>query len=77
MPERKSRESIMRFFGVLILWCILFVLCWPVALAVIFLLPLVWLLSLPFVVAGVCLGAMLALLKSILFLPARILGSRG
>lgn len=77
MRSSDTVESLMRFLGVLVLWCILFVLCWPVALAVLVLLPLIWLLSLPFMVAGVCLAAMLALLKSILFLPARLLGYRG
>ncbi len=66
----------MNFLGVLVLWCILFVLCWPVALMVLALIPLVWLISLPFRVAGLCVHAMFALLKSILFLPARLLGYR-
>jgi hypothetical protein len=64
----------MNFIGVLILWCILLVLCWPIALVVMFLLPFIWLLSLPFIIFGVLLGAMLALLKAIFFLPARLLG---
>lgn len=64
----------MNFIGVLILWCILFALCWPIALVVMFLIPFIWLLSLPFIIFGVLLGAMLALLKAIFFLPARLLG---
>ncbi|MBI3368387.1 MAG: hypothetical protein HY021_08065 [Burkholderiales bacterium] len=58
-------------------WCVLFVLAWPLALAVLVLLPLVWLLALPFRVVGVLLEAMLALLKAVLMLPARLLGHRG
>jgi hypothetical protein len=67
----------MNFIAVLLMWCILFVLCWPIALVVLVLIPFVWLVSLPFRVAGVCLHAMFALLKGILFLPARVLGYRG
>lgn len=58
-------------------WCILLVLSWPVALAVLILAPLVWLLSLPFRLVGICLGALFAVVKSLLFLPARLLGYRG
>lgn len=57
-------------------WCCLFVLAWPLALLVIFLLPLVWLLSLPFRALGIVVEAMLALLRGLLFLPARLLGER-
>lgn len=55
-------------------WCILFVLCWPLALLALILWPFVWLLSLPFRLVGITFGAVFALLKSILYLPARILG---
>ena len=58
-------------------WCILFVLCWPLALLVLLLWPLVWLISLPLKLVGISLEAVFALIKSILFLPARILGFRG
>jgi hypothetical protein len=58
-------------------WCILFVLCWPVALLALFLLPLVWILSLPFRLVGITFAAVFALIKAILFLPARVLGSIG
>jgi hypothetical protein len=53
------------------------VFAWPLALGVLLLFPLVWLIALPFRVVGICVGAVLALLKSILFLPARLLGYRG
>jgi len=55
-------------------WCILFVLCWPLALLALILLPLVWIISLPLRLIGITLGAVFALLKAILYLPARILG---
>jgi uncharacterized membrane protein YgaE (UPF0421/DUF939 family) len=48
-----------------------------VALAVLVLSPLVWVIALPFRLVGICVGAIFALLKSILFLPARLLGYRG
>lgn len=58
-------------------WCILLVLAWPVALLALVLLPVVWLLSLPFRLLGMAVGAVLALLGAILLLPARMLGHRG
>ena len=57
-------------------WCLLFVLAWPLALLVLLLWPIVWLLSLPFRALGIAVDAVFALLKSILFLPARLLGYR-
>lgn len=57
-------------------WCVLFVLSWPLALLVLLLAPVVWLLSLPFRVVGLAVEAVFALLKAILFLPARLLGYR-
>ena len=60
-----------------VVWCILFVLCWPLALLALVLFPFVWLLSLPLRLVGITVGAVFALLKAILFLPARILGDRG
>lgn len=60
-----------------VLWAILFVVSWPLALAVLLLAPLVWLLSLPFRLLGLVVGAVFALLRAILFLPARLLGFKG
>lgn len=60
-----------------LVWAILLVVSWPIALAVLVLAPLVWLLSLPLRLVGITVGAVLALVKSILFLPARLLGHRG
>ena len=56
-----------------LLWCILFVFCWPLALAALVLYPLVWLLLLPFRVLGIAVGGALDLVKAIIFLPARVL----
>jgi len=60
----------------LIGWCILFLLSWPVAVLALVAWPIVWLLSIPLRLIGITVGAVLALVKSILFLPARILGYR-
>ena len=51
----------------------LLMLCWPLALFVLITWPILWLLSIPFYVVGVVLGAILALAKALLFLPARLL----
>lgn len=59
-----------------LLWCVLFVLCWPLALAVLLVLPILWLLLIPFRVFAWAVEALLALIKGLLFLPARILGGR-
>ena len=56
-----------------LLWCILFVVCWPIALAALVLYPLVWLLLLPFRIVGIAVGGVLELLRAILFLPVRVL----
>ena len=57
-------------------WLILFALCWPLALVALVLLPLLWLLSLPLRLIGISIGAVFALIRAILFLPARLLGYR-
>lgn len=64
--------TILTFF----VWCLLFVVCWPVALLALVLAPLVWLIALPFRLAGAAIGGVLALVKAIFFLPARLLGGR-
>ena len=57
-----------------ILWLILLVLCWPLALLALVLYPIVWLLLLPFKLVGIAVGGLLAFVKALIFLPARILG---
>ena len=56
-----------------LLWCILFVLCWPLALLALIAYPFVWLISLPFQIIGITLHGVFALLSAILLLPARLL----
>jgi hypothetical protein len=57
-----------------LLWCILLVLCWPLALLAILLYPLIWLLLLPFRLIGIAVEGVFAFLRALIFLPARILG---
>jgi hypothetical protein len=59
-----------------LLWLILFVLCWPLALAALVLYPLVWLLLLPFRLLGIAVGGVFSFLRAVVFLPARLLGAR-
>ena len=56
-----------------LLWCILLVFCWPLALALLVLFPLVWLLLLPFRLVGIAVGGVLELARAIFFLPARMI----
>jgi hypothetical protein len=58
----------------LVVWLILLVLCWPLALLALVLWPIIWLLSLPFRLIGITFEAVFALLRAVLFLPARVLG---
>ncbi len=59
-----------------LLWCILLVMCWPLALVAVVLYPLVWLVLLPFRIVGIAVGGVLELVKGIIFLPARVLRGR-
>lgn len=56
-----------------LLWCILFVLCWPLALLALILYPIVWLLLLPFRLIGIAVGGVLELVAAIVTLPFRVL----
>ncbi|MBV8552885.1 MAG: hypothetical protein JOY54_16445 [Acidobacteriaceae bacterium] len=58
-----------------LLWCLLFVICWPIALIGLVLYPLVWLFLLPFRLAGIAVHGVLALVAAIIFLPARVIRS--
>lgn len=60
-----------------LLWLILLVLCWPLALLALVLYPVVWLLLLPFRLLGIAVGGVLAFVKAVIFLPARILRGPG
>ena len=57
-----------------LLWLLLFVICWPLALLALLLWPLVWLLSLPFRIVGVAVEGVFELMRAIILLPARVIG---
>jgi hypothetical protein len=57
----------------LLLWCILFVLCWPLAILALILYPIIWILILPFRIVGITIDGVLGLLRGIVMLPARLL----
>jgi hypothetical protein len=58
-----------------LLWCLLFVLCWPLALLALILYPIVWLLLLPFRLVGIAVHGVLALVTAVILLPARLLSA--
>jgi hypothetical protein len=59
-----------------LLWLLLLVVCWPLALIALVLYPLVWLLLLPFRLVGVAVEGVFELLRAIILLPARVIGGR-
>jgi hypothetical protein len=59
-----------------VVWLLLFIVCWPLALLALVLYPFVWLLLLPFRLVGIAVEGVFSLLKAVLFLPARVLGGR-
>ena len=65
----------MKIFIGLLLWCLLLLVSWPLAVLAVIAFPLVWLLLLPFRLLGLAVGGCLALLKALIFLPARLLGA--
>ena len=68
-----ENKSLMKTFLAVILWCILLVICWPVALLILFLYPVIWLILLPFRIVGLTIEAVFKLIGAILLLPFRIL----
>jgi hypothetical protein len=58
-----------------LLWCILFIFCWPLALIALVLYPIVWLLLLPFRLVGIAVHGALALVAAVIFLPAKVIRS--
>ena len=58
-----------------LLWCILFVMCWPLALAALFFYPILWLVLLPFRIAGIAVHGALAFVLALVLLPARLLSA--
>jgi hypothetical protein len=56
-----------------VLWLLLLVVCWPLALAALFLWPIVWLITLPFRLLGIAVEGVFGLLRALILLPARLL----
>jgi hypothetical protein len=63
----------MRTFLAIVLWCILLVICWPLAIIILFLFPLLWLILLPFRIVGLTIGLVFKLIGEILSFPFRVL----
>jgi hypothetical protein len=70
--RRGAEGNVVKF----LLWLLLFVLCWPLALAAIILYPLVWLLLLPLRLLGIAVEGVFSLLRAVVMLPARLLGAK-
>lgn len=68
---------VLHFMLKFLLWCLLFVLCWPLALLAILVYPLVWILLLPFRIVGIAVEGVLELVRGLVMLPARVLSGRG
>ena len=66
----------MKVLILFIAWCILFAISWPLALVALVLLPIVWLVALPFRLVAIVVQALFALIRALLFLPARLFGGR-
>ena len=70
--RRTKGAAVLKF----LLWCLLFVLCWPLALLALILYPLVWLVLLPFRLLGIAVHGALGLVAALIFLPTRLLRAR-
>jgi hypothetical protein len=73
MPQRLAVAESEGAMVAFVLWCILFILCWPIALLALIAYPFVWLILLPFRILGIAVGGVLALLTAIFMLPVRLL----
>jgi len=68
-PRKEANRLLVKF----LLFCVLLVLCWPLALLALFLFPLVWLILLPFRLIGIAVTGVFELIRALFLLPARIL----
>jgi hypothetical protein len=73
LPERFSREIVFQCVAMFLVWCILLVLCWPLALFGLVLYPLVWILLIPFRIVGIAVDGVLGVVRGIVMLPVRLL----
>jgi len=65
---------VLKVLLIFLVWCLLWVVCWPVAIIALVLFPVFWIIALPFRLAFLVTSAFFALIKAVLFLPARLLG---
>ena len=73
IAERIPPGIVLHDMGKFLLWCILFLLCWPLALLALVVYPLVWLLLLPFRIVGIAVDGVLGVVRGVVMLPARLL----
>jgi hypothetical protein len=66
----------MKIICAFFVWCLLFILCWPLALLALVAAPIVWLLALPFRLLGIAVHGVFALIRALFLLPARLVGGR-
>jgi hypothetical protein len=62
--------------GKFLLWCLLLLLCWPLAILALVVYPLVWILLIPFRIVGIAVDGVLGVVRGVVLLPARVLRSR-
>ena len=75
-PQRRGAIFVLESMAKLLLWLILLVVCWPLALLALLVYPIVWLLLLPFRLVGIVVDGVFEFIRSIVLLPARVLGAR-
>jgi len=73
IAERIPRGIVLQGMGMFLLWCILLLLCWPLALLALVVYPLVWILLLPFRIVGIAVDGVLGVVRGVVMLPARLL----
>ena len=73
IAERIPLGIVLQDMGKFLLWCILLLLCWPLALLALVVYPLVWILLLPFRIVGIAVDGVLGVVRGVVMLPARVL----
>ena len=77
LATAQPSDAAMKALLLFIAWCVLLVLSWPIALVALIAAPIVWIVSLPLRLIGVCVESILTLLRAVLLMPARVLGYCG
>lgn len=72
----RYEKYFMNLCGTFVVWCILCIVCWPAAILAILLFPVVWIFSVPFRLIVISVDAVLAFIRSLFYLPARIIGGK-